>query len=182
MLLLLINLPLLNGWPLWVVLPGTFLVFVGFLRWWLLNNPEKVNGLVRWMEQILPRKIASSSDDVFLLLKKLLQLKLLLLSTLIGSISWSLEGISLWLLLQGFGGTEVSIGGATLAHTSAGLLGAITLMPGGLGSTEVGTVGLLALQGLPLDIATPATLLIRMMTLWFATGLGVICLILNGRR
>ena len=55
-------------------------------------------------------------------------------------------------------------------------------MPGGLGSTEVGTVGLLALQGVPLDIATPATLLIRMMTLWFATGLGVICLILNSRR
>ena len=182
LLLLLINLPLLNGWPLWVVLPGTFFVFVGVLRWWLLNNPEKVSGLVRWMEQILPRKIASSSDDVFLLLKKLLQLKLLLLSTLIGSISWSLEGISLWLLLQGFGGTEVSIGGATLAHTSAGLLGAITLMPGGLGSTEVGTVGLLALQGVPLIIATPATLLIRMMTLWFATGLGVICLILNSRR
>ena len=70
---------------------------------------------------------------------------MLLLSTLIGSISWSLEGISLWLLLQGFGGTEVSKGGATLAHTSAGLLGAITLMPGGLGSTEVGTVGLLGL-------------------------------------
>jgi hypothetical protein len=30
--------------------------------------------------------------------------------------------------------------------------------------------------------ATPATLLIRLMTLWFATALGVLCLLLPSRR
>ena len=38
-----------------------------------------------------------------------------------------------------------------------------------------GTVGLLALQGVGVEAATPATLLIRLMTLWFATALGVGC-------
>ena len=72
---------------------------------------------------------------------------------------------------------EVGSGGATVAHPSAGLIGAITLRPGGLGSTEAGTVGLLVLQGVGISAATPATLLIRLMTLWFATAIGVICLL-----
>jgi uncharacterized membrane protein YbhN (UPF0104 family) len=55
------------------------------------------------------------------------------------------------------------------------------MLPGGLGSTEASTVGLLALQGVPLASATTATLLIRLMTLWFATGLGVLCLLLPGQ-
>jgi uncharacterized protein (TIRG00374 family) len=74
------------------------------------------------------------------------------------------------------------IGGATIAHTAAGLLGALTLLPGGLGSTEAGTVGLLALQGVGVAAATSATLLIRLMTLWCATLLGVLCLLWPARR
>jgi uncharacterized protein (TIRG00374 family) len=72
--------------------------------------------------------------------------------------------------------------GAILAHTAAGLLGALTLLPGGLGSTEAGTVSLLSLQGVSLAAAVPATLLIRLMTLWFATALGVLCLLIPRRR
>ena len=96
--------------------------------------------------------------------------------------AWSLEGISLWLLLQGMGVGEVGLGGATIAHTAAGLIGSLTLLPGGLGSTEAGTVGLLALQGIGVAAATPATLLIRLMTLWFATALGVGCLLWQPHR
>ena len=33
-------------------------------------------------------------------------------------------------------------------------------------------VALLALQGVPLEIAVPATLIIRVTTLWFAIGIG----------
>ena len=100
---------------------------------------------------------------------------------LIGALAWSLEGVSLWLLLRGMGIEAVGIGGATIAHTAAGLIGALTLLPGGLGSTEAGTVGLLALQGVGVSAATPATLLIRLMTLWFATALGVGCLFWQSR-
>jgi uncharacterized protein (TIRG00374 family) len=106
----------------------------------------------------------------------------LLQATLIGAVAWSLEGVSLWLLLRGMGMEAVGIGGATISHTAAGLLGALTLLPGGLGSTEAGTVGLLALQGEGVAAALPATLLIRLMTLWFATALGVGCLLWPAQR
>ena len=49
--------------------------------------------------------------------------------------------------------------------------------PSSVGSTEASTVGLLRLQGVSLGQASAATLLIRLMTLWFATALGVLCLL-----
>ena len=52
-------------------------------------------------------------------------------------------------------------------------------MPGGLGATELSTIGILSLQGISLSIATSSTLLIRLMTLWFATALGLFCILLN---
>ncbi len=129
----------------------------------------------------MPRKLSSAGGEGLTALKQLLQPALLLQATVIGAVAWSLEGISLCLLLQGMGIKSGAVGGATIAHTAAGLIGALTLLPGGLGSTEAGTVGLLALQGVGVAAATPATLLIRLMTLWFATVLGVGCLLWPAR-
>ena len=147
----------------------------------LLRNPwakaqlkAQLKGCVKGL---LPRKLANAGGDGLAALRQLLQPGLLLQATVIGALAWSLEGVSLWLLLRGMGIEAVGIGGATIAHTAAGLLGALTLLPGGLGSTEAGTVGLLALQGVGVAAATPATLLIRLMTLWFATALGAVILL-----
>tara|TARA_Y100001968_G_C19395958_1_gene738332 strand:- start:251 stop:1825 length:1575 start_codon:yes stop_codon:yes gene_type:complete len=181
LLLLLFYLPLLRGREVSLFLPSTILIIAVFLLWLLLQQKDWIYRLFRWIELRLPSKFASAGSNSFEALRSLLQFRLLFFSTALGVISWFLEGVSLWLLLRGLGVTKISLGGAAIAHTSAGLLGALTLMPGGLGSTEAGTVGLLALQGLALDIATPATLLIRLMTLWFATCLGVICLLWHGR-
>jgi uncharacterized protein (TIRG00374 family) len=109
-------------------------------------------------------------------LRQLLKPAVLLPSTLIGVMAWSMEGVCLWILLEAMHIDDVGITGAILAHTTAGLLGALSMMPGGLGTTEAGTVGLLTLQGAQVAAAIPATLLIRLMTLWFATALGILCL------
>jgi HAD superfamily phosphoserine phosphatase-like hydrolase len=182
LLLLLINLPLLLRWqvPLAAVIGiGLVAVLVG---WLVLRSPWARAQLKSSVQRLLPRKLASAGGDGLAALRQLLQPAQLLLATVIGALAWSLEGVSLWLLLRGMGIEAVGIGGATIAHTAAGLLGALTLLPGGLGSTEAGTVGLLALQGVGVAVATPATLLIRLMTLWFATALGVGCLLLPSRR
>ena len=181
LLLLLIYMPLLMGWDLSFLLTGSLFIVVVLLLWLFLQQQKRINQLFRWIESMLPSQFAAAGSNGFMALRSLLQFKLLFVSTAIGTISWSLEGISLWILLRGLGVTKISLGGAAIAHTSAGLLGALTLMPGGLGSTEAGTIGLLGSQGLALDLATPATLLIRLMTLWFATALGVICLLWNDR-
>jgi HAD superfamily phosphoserine phosphatase-like hydrolase len=182
LLLLFINLPLLLRWNVPITMP-IGVALVGVSAGWLILRSSWAKAMLKTTpKRLLPSKLARAGGEGLTALQQLLQPALLLQATLIGALAWSLEGVSLWLLLQGMGVKAVGIGGATIAHTAAGLIGTLTLLPGGLGSTEVGTVGLLALQGVSVSSATPVTLLIRLMTLWFATALGVGCLLWQGQR
>lgn len=180
--LLLLNFSLLLRWqvPLGVPIGLGLIAVVG--GWLVLRTPWATSQLRVTAKRLLPRTLTNAGTEGLTALHQLLQPGLLLQATLIGALAWSLEGVSLWLLLRGMGIDGVSIGGATISHTAAGLLGALTLLPGGLGSTEAGTVGLLALQSVGSAAAIPATVLIRLMTLWFATVLGVGCLLWPAQR
>lgn len=146
-------------------------IFLSFLRFW--NNEKLISALHGW----IPKRFLKSGEGGFQAIRKLMRPSLLLYSSFIGALAWTLEGCSFWLLLNTLSGSAVSLGGVTIAHTTAGLIGALSMLPGGLGSTEAGTIGLLSLQGVALASATKATLLIRLMTLWFATFLGILCLV-----
>ena len=177
LLLLLLNVSLLLRWQVPLLVPIGLAVGIAIGAAGLCRNQGAQGRLRSITLRLLPRKLAGAGSESLSALKALLQPRVVLQATLIGALAWSLEGVSLWLLLRGMGIEGIVIGGATIAHTAAGLLGALTLLPGGLGSTEAGTVGLLALQGVGMAAATPATLLIRLMTLWFATALGIGCLL-----
>ena len=177
LLLLVLNVSLLLSWQVPLFLPIGLAggIAIGIA---VLSRSKSVQVLIRTIAlRLLPSNLAGAGSDGMKAIKALLQPRVLVQATVIGAVAWSLEGVSLWLLLRGMGIEGIGIGGATIAHTAAGLLGALTLLPGGLGSTEAGTVGLLALQGVNVPMATTATLLIRLMTLWFATSLGAVCLL-----
>lgn len=182
LLLLLINLPLLLRWQIQLLAPIGMAGLALLILLGLCRNRRLRERLRTMALRLLPGRLEDAGHEGMRALGRMLRPPLLLQATLIGTLAWSLEGVSLWMLLQAMGLHTIEIGGAVIAHTAAGLLGALSLMPGGLGSTEAGTMGLLTLQGVPLAIATPATLLIRLMTLWFATALGVVCLMGSGRR
>jgi uncharacterized protein (TIRG00374 family) len=182
LLLLLLNGSLLLRWQVPLLVPMGLAGGIAIVAA-ALSRSRRAQGRLRSIALgLLPGKLAAAGSDGLTALKALLQPRVFLQATVIGVLAWSLEGLSLWILLQGMGIQQIGIGGATIAHTAAGLLGALTLLPGGLGSTEAGTVGLLALQGVGVAAATPATLLIRLMTLWFATSLGVGCLLWPAKR
>lgn len=190
LLLLLLNLPLLlhRHVPLSVLLIAAALLLLPLLVLALLGRgrADRRQRWLRSLRRLLPRALAAASGEGLASLRQLLRPWLLLQASLIGALAWSMEGISLALLLRAMGLPAIDIGVGIVAHTCAGLLGALSMLPGGLGSTEAGTVGMLTLLGVPLAVATPATLLIRLITLWFATALGVLCLLLplpaGGRR
>jgi len=54
------------------------------------------------------------------------------------------------------------------------LTGGATGMPGGIGGAEAAMIAALLLNNVPLEIALPATAVIRLTTLWFAIALGLI--------
>jgi uncharacterized protein (TIRG00374 family) len=56
------------------------------------------------------------------------------------------------------------------------LAGAASMLPGGVGSTELSIVLLLGIYGVSVSIATIAAIGIRFTTIWFAVLTGFICL------
>ena len=86
--------------------------------------------------------------------------------------SWSLEGLAFYLILSK-SNIPLNFLQATFIHTSAGLLGILTMMPGGIGSTEAITITMFKYLEIPFEISFPITSLIRLMTIWYITVLGL---------
>ena len=94
---------------------------------------------------------------------------------IMGAIGWSSEGLSLYILLHALG-VPLQAAACVFIFAFAMLVGAVSALPGGLGSTEATMVGLLTLQKVPFETAVVATGLVRVTTLWFAVGLGLLAL------
>ena len=94
---------------------------------------------------------------------------------IMGAIGWSSEGLSLYVLLHALG-VPLQAAACVFIFGFAMLVGAVSALPGGLGSTEATMVGLLTLQKVPFETAIVATGLVRITTLWFAVGLGLLAL------
>ena len=97
----------------------------------------------------------------------------LVLAALLGLIGWAAEGYAFHLLLVWMD-ADIGFMTALAIFIFATLAGGLTGAPGGLGGAEAAMVALLALNGVPLEVAVPATLIIRVTTLWFAIGLGLV--------
>lgn len=103
------------------------------------------------------------------------------LSILLSAIGWCAEGLSFGLLLHGLG-VPLAMPAAIFVFCFGMLVGALSFLPGGLGSTEATMVGLLASQHVALPVAVVATGVVRVTTLWFAICLGLIALPVALRR
>ncbi|MEO1536607.1 MAG: lysylphosphatidylglycerol synthase transmembrane domain-containing protein [Pseudomonadota bacterium] len=98
---------------------------------------------------------------------------LLLMAGALGVVGWLAEGYAFHLLLVWLG-ADIGLWAAIGIFIFATLAGGLTGAPGGLGGAEAAMVALLLLDGVPLEVAVPATLVIRVTTLWFAILIGII--------
>jgi uncharacterized membrane protein YbhN (UPF0104 family) len=114
------------------------------------------------------------TDDAAVTFALLLRGRMLFAGMGLGVLAWCAECVGLWLVLIGLGYGHLSLFAAMFVYALSTLAGAISFLPGGLGATEAGMAGLLALFAVPGGIAVAAILLIRLATLWFATLLGVV--------
>lgn len=89
----------------------------------------------------------------------------------LGILSWFAEAVSLWLVLELLG-TPIDLLAATFIFAFAGVVGGLTMLPGGVGGFEIVMVMLLGAQGVPTEVALVATALLRLGTVWYATAAG----------
>ena len=93
-------------------------------------------------------------------------------AAVLGLVGWLAEGYAFYLLLQWMG-ADIDFWSAVAIFVFATLAGGLTGAPGGVGGAEAAMVALLMLQHVPLEMSVPATLIIRVTTLWFALGIGL---------
>jgi len=81
----------------------------------------------------------------------------------------------MYFVLEGFG-VDVTVLLSTFVYSFSTLMGAVSLIPGGLIVVEGSSTGLLILAGISKGVAASATIVTRFCTLWFAVLVGLIAL------
>jgi len=104
-----------------------------------------------------------------------------LVAVVLGTLAWLSEGVALWVILQGLDIEAVELLRALPVYAAATLVGAISTLPGGLIGTEGSMVALLQQAGMTKVAASTGTLLVRLVTLWFAVIVGLVALVCLNR-
>ena len=104
--------------------------------------------------------------------RSLLTPGVLLLGFALGLAAWGLEGLGLYALGSMLPAVHLAPATGVGIYAVAVLVGALSLLPGGLGSTETVMTALLATQGFGVGDALLITILCRIVTLWLAVCIG----------
>ncbi len=122
-------------------------------------------------------KVINLYESAYILLQPVHLLKMILLSI----ISWSFECFAFYLILINFD-LSVTLLFPTFVYSLSTIAGAVSMLPGGLGVTEGSLSLILSGSGISTEIAVASTLIIRVVTLWFAVILGTTILIIFQRQ
>jgi len=100
------------------------------------------------------------------------------LPVLLSAAGWFCEAVAMWLVVNGFPGVAAEFGTVLFIYSLSTVAGALAMMPGGLGVTDGGMAGLLVLLvgSVRPGVASAATILVRLATLWFAVLVGLAAL------
>lgn len=100
----------------------------------------------------------------------------LVLSSLISVPAWFCECVGFFLIVKALGYETLGLLRLTGIYALAAVVGAVSMLPGGLGATELTLAGMLRGAGVPRSEAVAATLLVRVATLWYAVAVGAVFL------
>jgi len=129
---------------------------------------ELLRSKVSWLRL---RKLLKHLILLLLTARDLFALKPIYTGFLLGTIAWVIQGFAFYFILTTLNieiGLEQSIG----IYAISLLAGALSFIPGGIGTTEAVMTLLLTMLGADTSTAIAAALISRLSTLWFAVGLG----------
>lgn len=141
----------------------------------IATRPALFGALVDGLYRLIGRKprLFVKARRAARALRPFSSVRVILPALILGCIGWFSEGYAFHLLL-GWMGANVPLWTAIAIFLFSMMTGGATGMPGGIGGAEAAMLALLSIQGVPLEISIPATAIIRITTLWFAIGLGVL--------
>jgi len=122
-------------------------------------------------------KIKNAYESSYQMLRPIPFFKMILLSLL----SWLFECLAYYIILVNFK-IDVNFFWAAFSYGFAIILGAISMLPGGIGVTEGALTFALVQRNFPKDLAVASTFIIRFVTLWFAVIIGILSVSLYQNR
>ena len=156
--------------PIIVVLAVALAASVVGLMFVVSRQASRLTGLPilsRWSE------LLRDSQEGF---KELAAARVMVVGVVIGAVAWFAEGLALWVILKGLG-SDIDLVRALPIYAAATLVGAVTALPGGLVGTEGSMLAFLQQSGVSKVGASAGTVLVRLVTLWFAVAVGLVALL-----
>jgi len=121
------------------------------------------------------RKIVKKLFEIFDTIHFLLKPKLYAKSIGYSVTAWLIESFAVYLIFLGFN-IDLNLPTVILIFAVSSIIGGLSMLPGGIGLTEGGMIGLLLLEGIDYTSAISVVLLVRIVTLWFSVAIGLIVL------
>ena len=101
--------------------------------------------------------------------------------TIVSLLAWGFECLGYYLILLNFN-IDFGFLWTSFSYAFAIIVGAVSLLPGGIGLTEGSLTFLLVKRGISNSTAVATTLLVRAVTLWFAVVVGIVSVIFYQKR
>ena len=144
-----------------------FLLGISLLQWRTFSL--RVLG---WLETVpIIGSYAAELEEFYESTYTLFELRPASIAFFISLVAWGLEGVALWVVLSGFS-SEATLIAALFVFGLGSVVGAASLLPGGLAAAEASMVGMLIILGYTQTIAVSTTVIIRVGTLWYGAILG----------
>jgi uncharacterized protein (TIRG00374 family) len=154
------------------IIVGTGIFFFALVI--IIGNKKLALPVIKFLEdkKILSKYIHSlhnAYDSSY----RMLRGKPLILMLLLSTVAWFFECLGYHLILINF---DINLGllWASFSYAFSTIVGAITMMPGGLGATEGSLAFLVIQKGFSKELAVASTFIIRVVTLWFAVLVGIV--------
>lgn len=131
------------------------------------------------VHQVFFKRLFSHTATLLDAAYNLLGIHVLYIGLSAGIVAWAIQGVAFYFVLTVLG-YDISLYMAIAIYAISLLIGALSFVPGGIGTTEVVMGLLLHSLGADVTIAVSAPLISRLSTLWFAVVLGLLAILRLG--
>ncbi|MCT4592730.1 MAG: flippase-like domain-containing protein [Anaeromicrobium sp.] len=152
------------------------LLVIGFI--YIIGNKKIIYGILKKIHNIkYIRKHEVAFINFYENIYTILKGRILLVSILIGLVSWFFEGVVIYFTIKALGG-YISIWASVFIVSFSFILGALSMIPGGLVAVEGSLIGFLVFIGINKDLAVATTIISRFSTLWLGVSIGIVSLLM----
>lgn len=148
----------------------------------ILSVPRISGRFISFLKSRRPlNRVGAMAERALTDARSLLLGRNLVRGTALGVVAWGAECVAFYLILVACS-SDIVLMECVFVYSFASVIGAISMMPGGMGTTEATMIGLLLVLSVSASTASFAVILVRACTLWFAVGLGIVMLMAYSRR